>query len=77
MWPELAVIAQHVNQYFSFRFSKRAVAYRWHPFCLQASEEALHRTIIPTVTAATHTLRDLASPDQLPEFPARVMTALV
>lgn len=77
MLPELAVIAQHAIEYFAFRFSKRAVSYGWHPFCLQASEETLHRTIIPTFTTTAHTLRDLASLDQWPEFPALVVTALV
>ncbi len=32
---------------------------------------------IPAVTASTHALFDLALPERLPEFTARIMTALI
>lgn len=60
-----------------FRFAKRCVAFSRHPFGLKAAKEALHRSIIPTVSAPTPSLLNLMMRQLLPEHLACVMTALV
>lgn len=48
-----------------------------HPLCFQASENALHRCVIPAVATAAHALFDPVAPQYLPELDAGVMATLV
>jgi hypothetical protein len=76
MWPRLIVISHDVINYRLFGFIKIPITYRWYPFCFQTSEESFHWCVVPIITAAAHTLRDLITPKSLSEFPACVMCPL-
>src|SRR3569833_4735984 len=56
MRPELTVIPDHILRDALFRFVERCVTDLGVSFRFQASEEALHWTVVPTVAAPTHAL---------------------
>jgi hypothetical protein len=47
-----------------------------YPLSLQAPEEPFHRAVIPTVTAPTHTLLNLITPQHLAVFTAGIVASL-
>src|SRR3569833_3259079 len=59
MRPVLTVIPDHILRDALFRFVERCVTDLGDLFCFQASEEALHWTVVPTVAAPTHALHHL------------------
>src|SRR3569832_2495160 len=75
MRPELTVIPDHILRDALFRFVERCVTDLGDPFRIQASEEALNWTDVPTVAAPTHALQHLIPPLLLPERQAGVLAA--
>ncbi len=47
-----------------------------YPFCFEASEQAFHRRVVPTMTFTAETLGHTIAPEWLPERQARVMATL-
>jgi hypothetical protein len=56
MWSDLAIVSNDILCNMALCMFKCTIADIWYPFRFQASEEALHRAIIPTVPSSTHTL---------------------
>lgn len=56
---------RYVPDYGRPRFPETFVARRRHPLTLQTTEEPLHRTVIPAVSAPTHALRYPVTPQYL------------
>src|SRR3569832_2001028 len=77
MRPELTVIPDHILRDALFRFVERCVTELGDPFRFQASEEARHWTVVPTVAAPTHALHHLIPPQLLPERQAGVLATLI
>jgi len=55
----------------------RHVSHVWHPLRFQLSEQALHRRIVPAVSAPAHALLNPVSPQPLTEFSTDVLTTLI
>src|SRR5690606_6478393 len=53
------------------------IAHRRYPLGFQASEQALHRRVVPAVTSAAHALHHAVTPEPLPEPAACILRALV
>ena len=77
MRPELTVVPDRILRDALFRFLEECIADLRDPFRLQASEESLHGTVVPTVAASAHALHHLIPPQLLPEDQAGVLTALI
>lgn len=56
---------------------QRGITSDWKPRCLQTSEQALHRRIVPTVTSAARTLLHPVAQQSLVECSACILSALV
>src|SRR3569833_1706601 len=77
MRTELTVLPDHILRDALFRFVERCVTDFGDSFRFQASEEALHWTVVPTVAAPTHALHHLIPPQLLPERQAGVLATLI
>lgn len=73
----MVVVIRQVAQHISLSLSLAGIAMLGHPLRFQASEKALHRCIVPAVTAAAHALLDAVAPEHLAELNAGVVAALV
>ena len=73
----MIVVIRQVAQHISLSLPLAGIAMLRHPFRFQASEKALHRCVVPAVTAAAHALFDPVAPEHLAEFNAGVMATLV
>ena len=62
MGPDLTVITRYVIRNAALCFTEMTVSGVWYPFRFKATEEALHRAVIPAVTPSTQTLFNLISP---------------
>lgn len=77
MGPQFTVIPYDITGNRIFGLDKALITRGGDPFGLQAPEEPFHRAIIPTVTASTHTLLNLITPQRLAVFTAGIVASLI